>query len=153
MRSTAETTHPHISDYFSVLPDDDIHDQHVSNQPHHAHYGVERGYDDRYENRVGVVVHGVHLAPRLREARGVVAFGEVPTYSAVVVKRRELAPVTRVRTVHYALHRPLRTGAGGLRASFASPQVPVGGLGARDAPLGAGLWFARSSAARVSGRR
>lgn len=106
MRNAAETTHSHTGARVrtSVLPDDDIHDQHVSNQPHHAHYGVESSYNNRYYNRVGVVPHAVHLAPRLREARAVGAFGEVPTHTAVVVQQLDLALVIRLRAVGHALH-------------------------------------------------
>lgn len=122
MRNTAEKTQPHIpvfNEDFSVLPDDDVHNQHVSHQPHHAHYGVESGDDNRYDNRVGVVVQAagqsaIRVASRLREARVVVPVGEVQTEAAVAVEHRELAPVSRVRAVACALHGP-RCAGGAVR--------------------------------------
>lgn len=104
---------------FSVLPDYDIHNQHVANQSHHTHYGVESGDDYRYNNGVGVVVEGaghyaIRDASRLREARGVGGVGEVTTEAAAVVEHGELAPVVRVRAVACALHR-LRCAEGAAR--------------------------------------
>jgi len=94
--------------HFALLPDDDIHDEHVSNQPHHAHDGVERGDDNRDDNRSGVALRAaghpaLPVASRLREAR-VVAVGEVPTETGVAVERGELAPVIGERQVARALH-------------------------------------------------
>lgn len=94
-----------------VLPDYDIHDQHVSNQPHHAHDGVESGDDNRYDDGVGVAVRAaaqatIGAASHVGEARAVVAVvGEVAE-AAAVVQRGELAPVVRVRAVACALHGP-----------------------------------------------
>lgn len=99
-----------------ALPDYDIHDQHVSNQPHHAHDGVESGDDNRYDDGVGVAVRAAAQAtttadadaatPHVGEARAVVAaVGEVAE-AAAVVQRGELAPVVRVRAVACALHGP-----------------------------------------------
>lgn len=101
-----------------VLPDYDIHDQHVSNQPHHAHDGVESGDDNRNDDGVGVAVRAAAQATtaaddaaaatatsHVGEARAVVAaVGEVA--EAAVVQRGELAPVVRVRAVACALHGP-----------------------------------------------
>lgn len=120
----------------SVLPDYDIHNKHVSNQPNHTHYGVKSGDDNRDDNGVGVVVQvagesAIRVASRLCEARGVVGVGEVLAEAAgVVVQRGELAPI--VGTVVCALHGPRREG-GAARVFSLDP----GGLGACDAPLGA----------------
>lgn len=97
----------------SVLPDYDIHDQHVSNQPHHAHDGVESGDDNRNDDGVGVAVRAAAqttfaaaaaATSHVGEARAVIAaVGEVAE-AAAVVQRGELAPVVRVRDVACALH-------------------------------------------------
>lgn len=73
----------------SFLPDYDIHHQHVSNQTHDTHYGVESGDDDRYDNGVGVVVQvagqsAIFFAWHLNHTCGV-AVGEVVTEAAGVV--------------------------------------------------------------------
>lgn len=133
MRNTEQIhTYQCFMSTLAVLPDNDIHDQHVSNQPHHAHYGVESGDHDRYDNRIRVVLSGpgqstVPVASRLHETRGVVAVGEVPT-QAVVVKHRDRAPVIRHRAVACALHGP-------------RPVVVCGGCCARgSSPAGVCLW-------------
>lgn len=109
--------------FLSLLPDDDIHDQHVSNQPHHAHHRVESSDDNRYDDRVGIVLQAagqpvLGVASRLREARVV---GEVPAEAAVVVKQGELAPVVRARAVAGALHGPRSLSAMGAARVFRLP--------------------------------
>lgn len=105
--------------FLIALPDNDIHDQHVSNQPHDAHYGVKSGDGNRYDNRIGVDFHVVPSTP-LGEACVV---GEVPTQAAAIIKRAQLAPLIRFWAVAGAVHgpRPVRTAG----AFFTSPQVPV----------------------------
>lgn len=106
------STHIGVCGELSVLPDYDIHNKHVSNQPNHTHYGVESGDDNRDDNGVGVVVQvagesAIRVASRLCEARGVVGVGEVLAEAAgVVVQRGELAPI--IGTVVCALHGPRR---------------------------------------------
>lgn len=98
MRHTTEKknirTHRCFCEDSSVLPDYDIHNQHVSNQPHDTHYGVESGDDNRYDNGVGVVPQvagqsAISVASHVREARGVVV-GEVMTEAAGVVQHGQL---------------------------------------------------------------
>lgn len=111
MRHTTEKkknihTHRCFCEDSSALPDYDIHNQHVSNQPHDTHYGVESGDDNRNDNGVGVVPQvagqwAISVASHVREARGVVV-GEVMTEAAGVVQHGQL--VICVRAVACALH-------------------------------------------------
>ncbi|TNN79519.1 hypothetical protein EYF80_010336 [Liparis tanakae] len=96
-------------------------------QPHHAHDGVERGDDNRDDNRVGVALRAaggpaLPVASRLRDARVVaVAVGEVPTEAGVAVERGELAPVMGERQVARALH-----GASSVSGCCSGCDAPLG---------------------------